>query len=100
MAYFFINAVDPESLDITVATVDGFDLSTVVSTDLTVISPQKRSLSWTWTIGDASPTSLHLLHTFNGSASVVGNYVISGWVVSATTRRRIIPVTIEGRRYV
>jgi hypothetical protein len=98
----YVGARAPEALDITIATVGGFDMTTVTSIEIVTKSPNNASLAWPCTFGSATPTEIHLLHAFSASgndAQSVGRYVVSGWLVSATTRRRIKPITITFDKY-
>ena len=92
-------------IDITVATVGGFDLSAVTSSDLVVqdqsgaVLPASR---WTWSISGASASSVHLIHAFSEDgldATTAGQYTVSGFVVTPSASRRISPVRIQFERY-
>lgn len=99
----YVGARDPETLDITVSTIDGFDLSTVTSAELAVKSPKSQALTWTWTIANKTAASLVLRHVFSidgSDARDAGRYTISGWLlVGSSTRRRIKPVTVQFDTY-
>jgi hypothetical protein len=98
----YVGARAPEAIDIVIATVNGFDLTTVSSVEIVTKSPKGSTLPWTWTVASATPTELHLVHAFsdNGNdAKEDGKYVVMGWLVSPSTRRRIKPVSIQFEKY-
>lgn len=98
----YVGSVAPESLVLKIATIDGFDLSTITSLEITVQSPKKATLAWTWAIASQSAAELRAEHVFSADgkdAKEEGDYTVSGWLVSATTRRRIKPVKVRFERY-
>jgi len=98
----YVGTRDPEALDIKITAPDAFDLSTVTSIEMSVRSPTKITLPWEWTIGVKTATELHAVHLFAADgkdAKEEGEYTVSGWLVSVTTRRRIKPVKVRFERY-
>jgi hypothetical protein len=98
----YVGARAPEALDVNIATVGGFDMTTVTSVEIVTKSPSGAILGWGWTFGSATATEIHLLHTFASDGSDApseGRYVIIGWLVSATTRRRIKSIGITFNKY-
>jgi hypothetical protein len=97
----FVGARSPEAIDIEVKS-STFDLSAVSSIEITVRSPARKVLDWAWSIETPTVGSIHLVHAFSNDgldAPVEGKYTISGWLVTASTRRRIKPITIKFERY-
>lgn len=98
----YVGARYPESIDIRVPTQGGFDMTTVTSVEIMTRSPKKVALTWVWTIGPQTSTELHLLHAFSADgndAREEGQYIVSGWLVSPGTRRRIKPLSIPFEKY-
>jgi hypothetical protein len=100
----WVGARDPEDVAITITDAD-FDLSLVtdVEIDVRLRNNPERVITWTWwTIEDATETSLTLVHVFAEDGSEVpvpGTYVVSGWLVTPSTRRRMRAVTIAATEY-
>lgn len=99
----FAGATSPETLVLTVDTVDGFNLAGITGTEFSVVDPDGAARSWAWALTSASAASVVLTHTFaggGGDAPIAGDYVVSGWLLTGATRtRRINPVHIPFERY-
>lgn len=98
----FVGSRFPESLDLTVNTTGGVDLSGVVSADFAVSSPSGKALAWAWTTSSPTAASVHAIHTFapdGNDATAAGEYTVSGWLVTALTRYRIKSLRINFERY-
>jgi len=99
----YVGARDPEAIDLMFTQpVGGFDLSTVTGVELKVRSPKNNTLTWAWTLGSQTATELRVSHVFSTDgkdAKEEGSYVVSGWLVTSTSRRRIKPVKVTFERY-
>lgn len=99
----YAGAKFPETLAIAIDTADGFDLSAVTSSSVTVVDPDGNTLAWSWAVSGASTAAVTLTHVFAAGgldAVLAGDYTIAGWVITPSTQRRFLPVHIPFERFV
>jgi hypothetical protein len=99
----YVGARSPETLDIVVATVDGFDLNAVTLLEISVKGPAGKTLPWSWSIVSKTATEIVIRHEFSvdgKDATAPGKYTITGWLlVGSSTRRRLKPVSVQFDTY-
>lgn len=91
----YVGARSPETAVIIVRDAT-FDFTTVTGTELTAIGPGDDRKLWDWSLDASTPNELRLTHVFSDDGSDVpraGVYRVVGWLLTASSRRRIKPVS-------
>lgn len=92
----YVGARDPESVEV-VVTDATFDFTTVTGTEIEIIHPAGRRVTWSWSANTSVPgrvTLTHVCASTGDDVPEVGDYTLIGWLLTATSRRRIVPTRI------
>lgn len=103
MTIYAGDAVNGTTLTLHVDTRDSFALSGITSSEFTVTDPDGIVRPWAWTLSSATAGEVIFTHTFSNGrteAPLAGDYIVTGWVLTGTTRTRgIDPCHIPFERY-
>ena len=98
----YVGARDPEFAEIVIADAE-FDFATVTSAELEVETPgPTETLSWDWSLDTSIPGQITLTHVFAADGSDVprvGPYIVTGWLLTPASRRRVDPVRLTADPY-